>query len=79
MNNIVFKSKIKMIIGCETPEVACDKIIQLFNENKRYRLSFLDSQGFEQETHIWAKNQNEALSELEKKYPNATYIFIDKI
>lgn len=79
MNNIVFKAKIKMIIGNENPEVASEKLIQLFNEHKCYRLSFLDGQGFEQETRIWAKNQDEALSELGKKCPNASYIFINKI
>ena len=78
MNNIVFKSKIKMIIGEENPEVASEKLIELFNEYKRYRLSFLDGQGFEQETNIWAKNKEESLFELEKICPNATYIFINK-
>lgn len=52
MNDVIFKGKIKAIIGNENPDVASQKLIELFNEHKRFRLSFLDGQGFEQETRI---------------------------
>lgn len=72
------KEKIKGIIENNSSDLATDLILDLFNENKCFRLSFLDGQGFEQETNIWAKNKDESLYELEKICPNATEISINK-
>jgi hypothetical protein len=79
MNNSAFKESIKDIIRKNDSELASEKLIELFNKNKRYRLHYLDEKKEEKETHIWAKNQDEAFNELEKICPKATYIFIDKI
>jgi hypothetical protein len=44
-----------------------------------YSLSYLDGQEFEQKTEVWAKDQDDALKQLEKICPNATYIFISRL
>ena len=38
-----------------------------------------DGQEFEQKTEVWAKDQDDALKQLEKICPNATYIFISRL
>jgi hypothetical protein len=58
---------------------AIDSILHLFSVNNRYSLSYLDGQKFEQKTEVWAKDQDDALKQLEKICPNATYIFIVKL
>jgi len=73
------KEKIKSIIENNSSDVATDLIMDLFAENKYYRLAYLDGQEFEHETFIWAKNKFQALRELGKKCPSANMIFIDKM
>ena len=58
---------------------AIDSILRLFSVNIRYSLSYLDGQEFEQKTEVWAKNQDDALKQLENICPNATYIFISRL
>lgn len=58
---------------------AIDSILNLFSVSSRYSLSYLDGQQFEQKTEVWAKNQDDALKQLEKICPNATYIFISRL
>lgn len=62
-----------------TKHQAYDLILVLFDINKRYSLSYLDGQDFEQKTEVWAKDQDDALEQLEKICPNATYIFINRL
>lgn len=56
-----------------------DSILRLFSVSSRYSLSYLDGQEFEQKTEVWAKDQDDALKQLEKICPNATYIFISRL
>ena len=56
-----------------------DSILHLFSVSSRYSLSYLDGQEFEQKTEVWAKDQDDALKQLEKICPNATYIFISRL
>lgn len=58
---------------------AIDSILRLFSASKRYSLSYLDGQEFEQQTEVWAESQDDALNQLEKICPNATYIFISRL
>lgn len=58
---------------------AIDSILRLFSVSSRYSLSYLDGQEFEQKTEVWAKDKDDALKELEKICPNATYIFISRL
>jgi hypothetical protein len=58
---------------------AIDSILHLFSVSSRYYLSYLDGQEFEQKTEVWAKDQDDALKQLEKICPNATYIFISRL
>lgn len=58
---------------------AIDSILRLFSVSSRYSLSYLDGQEFEQKTEVWAKDQDDALKQLEKICPNATYIFISRL
>ncbi len=58
---------------------AIDSILRLFSVSSRYSLSYLDRQEFEQKTEVWAKDQDDALKQLEKICPNATYIFISRL
>lgn len=58
---------------------AIDSILRLFSVSSRYTLSYLDGQKFEQKTEVWAKDQDDALMQLEKICPNATYIFISRL
>ena len=58
---------------------AIDSILRLFSVSSRYSLSYLDGQEFEQKTEVWAKDQEDALKQLEKICPNATYIFISRL
>jgi len=58
---------------------AIDSIFRLFSVCSRYSLSYLDGQEFEQKTEVWAKDQDDALKQLEKICPNATYIFISRL
>jgi len=58
---------------------AIDSILRLFSVSSRYSLSYLDGQEFEQKTEVWAKDQDDALKQLEKICPNATYIFISQL
>lgn len=58
---------------------AIDAILRLFSVSSRYSLSYLDGQEFEQKTEVWAKDQDDALKQLEKICPNATYIFISRL
>lgn len=58
---------------------AIDLILRLFSVSSRYSLSYLDGQEFEQKTEVWAKDQDDALKQLEKICPNATYIFISRL
>ena len=58
---------------------AIDSILRLFSVSSRYSLSYLDEQEFEQKTEVWAKDQDDALKQLEKICPNATYIFISRL
>ncbi len=58
---------------------AIDSILRLFSVSSRYSLSYLDGQEFEQKTEVWAKNQDDALKQLEQICPNATYIFISRL
>ena len=58
---------------------AIDSILRLFSVSSRYSLSYLDGQEFEQKTEVWAKDRNDALKQLEKICPNATYIFISRL
>ena len=58
---------------------AIDSILRLFSVSSRYSLSYLDGQEFEQKTEVWAKEQDDALKQLEKICPNATYIFISRL
>ena len=70
--DILFKvSELRMDI-----ETAEKRILRLFSVSNRYSLSYLDGQEFEQKTEIWAKDQDDALKQLKKICPNATYIFI---
>ena len=62
-----------------TTDEAIDSILRLFSVSSRYSLSYLDGQEFEQKTKIWAKDQDDALKQLEKICPNATYIFISRL
>ena len=57
-------------------ETAEKRILRLFSVSSRYSFSYLDGQEFEQKTEIWAKDKDDALKQLEKICPNATYIFI---
>ena len=58
------------------PVEAKEQLLLLFSVSSRYSLSYLDGQEFEQKTEIWAKDQDDALKQLKKICPNATYIFI---
>ena len=58
---------------------AIDSILRLFSVSSCYSLSYLDGQEFEQKTELWAKDQDDALKQLEKICPNATYIFISRL
>lgn len=58
---------------------AIDSILRLFSVSNRYSLSYLDGQEFEQKTEVWAKDQDDALKQLENICPNATYIFISRL
>jgi hypothetical protein len=58
---------------------AIDSILRLFSVSSRYSLSYLDGQEFEQKAEVWAKDQDDALKQLEKICPNATYIFISRL
>ena len=58
---------------------AIDSILRLFSVSSRYSLSYLDGQEFEQKTEVWAKDQDDAVKQLEKMCPNATYIFISRL
>jgi hypothetical protein len=58
---------------------AIDSILCLFSVSSRYSLSYLDGQEFEQKAEVWAKDQDDALKQLEKICPNATYIFISRL
>lgn len=58
---------------------AIDSILRLFSVSRRYSLSYLDGQEFEQKTEVWAKDQDDALKQLEEICPNATYIFISRL
>ncbi len=58
---------------------AIDSILRLFSVSSRYSLSYLDGQEFEHKTEVWAKDQDDALKQLEKICPNATYIFISRL
>ena len=62
-----------------TTNEAIDSILRLFSVSSRYSLSYLDGQEFEQKTEVWAKDQDDALKQLEKICPNATYIFISRL
>lgn len=55
------------------------KKLRLGDVSSRYSLSYLDEQEFEQKTEVWAKDQDDALKQLEKICPNATYIFIRRL
>lgn len=63
----------------EAKQKAVDEILLLFSVSSRYSLSYLDGQEFEQKTEVWAKDQDEALKQLEKICPSATYIFISRL
>ncbi len=63
----------------EAKQKAVDEILLLFSVSRRYSLSYLDGQEFEQKTEVWAKDQDDALKQLEKICPNATYIFISRL
>jgi len=58
---------------------AQEQLLLLFSVSKRYSLSYLDGQEFEQKAEVWAKDQDDALKQLEKICPNATYIFISRL
>ena len=58
---------------------AINSILRLFSVSSRYSLSYLNGQEFEQKTEVWAKDQDDALKQLEKICPNATYIFISRL
>jgi hypothetical protein len=58
---------------------ATQRVLDLFSVSSRYSLSYLDGQEFEQKTEVWAKDQDDALKQLEKICPNATYIFISRL
>ena len=79
------KDKIKEIlvdvyqIDGRLEDEAAERILRLFSVNSRYSLSYLDGQEFEQKTEVWAKDQDDALKQLEKICPNATYIFISRL
>ena len=62
-----------------TTDEAIDSILLLFGVSRRYSLSYLDGQEFEQKTEVWAKDQDDALKQLEEICPNATYIFISRL
>lgn len=61
------------------PVEAKEQLLRLFSVSSRYSLSYLDGQEFEQKTEIWAKDKDDALKQLEKICPNATYIFISRL
>lgn len=63
----------------KTLDEAANEILRLFSVSNRYSLSYLDGQEFEQKTEVWAKNQDDALKQLENICPNATYIFISRL
>ena len=79
------KDKIKEIlvdvyqIDGRLEDEAAERILRLFSVISRYSLSYLDGQEFEQKTEVWAKDRNDALKQLEKICPNATYIFISRL
>lgn len=58
---------------------AIDSILRLFSVSSRYSFNYLDGQEFEQKTEVWAKDQDDALKQLGKICPNATYIFISRL
>ena len=62
-----------------TTDEAIDCILRLFSVNHRYSLSYLDEQEFEQKMEVWAKDQDDALKQLENICPNATYISIYRL
>ena len=69
----------QMDAGEITLQEAHELILRLFSVSSRYSLSYLDGQEFEQKTEVWAKDQEDALKQLEKICPNATYIFISRL
>ena len=79
------KDKIKEIlvdvyqIDGRLEDEAAERILRLFSVSSRYSFSYLDGQEFEQKTEIWAKDQDDALKQLKKICPNATYIFISRL
>ena len=58
---------------------AQEQLLLLFSVSRRYSLSYLDGQEFEQKTEVLAKDQDDALKQLENICPNATYIFISRL
>lgn len=59
--------------------LAENETLRQFDVSRRYSLSYLDGQEFEQKTEVWAKDQDDALKQLENICPNATYIFISRL
>lgn len=53
-------------------------ILNLFNQYRRYHLSYLDGD-MEREYDVWAKDNDDALDKLSKICPHATYIFLTKL
>lgn len=79
------EKKIRDIIGqhvggtYEAKQKAAEEILLLFSVSRRYSLSYLDGQEFEHKTELWAKDKEDALKQLEKICPNATYIFVSRL
>lgn len=73
------KKELHRIIENSSTELAVEEVLHLFSVSKRYSLDYLDEFENELHTEIWAKDQNEALDELRKIEPKATYIFISRL
>lgn len=73
------KKELHSIIENSSTELAVEEVLHLFSVSKRYSLDYLDEFEKELRAEIWAKDQDEALDELRKIEPKATYIFISRL
>jgi hypothetical protein len=77
------KEKIREILvkyndNKERNDKAESELLDLFFVSKRYSLTYQDENDKEQKLKVMAQNDDEALDQLEKICPKATYIFISK-
>lgn len=77
------KEKIREILvkyndNKERNDKAEAELLDLFFVSKRYSLTYQDENDNEQILKVMAQNDDEALDQLKKICPKATYIFISK-